>query len=90
MTAGRKPRRRGALMVLAGLLAASGAIRIGLGVQEARALAPAEPPAPQAAQVCGPRPRRWHRRYRRARNGCRCRRPRWPTGSPRSTLPNRR
>lgn len=56
MTAGRKPRRRGALMVLAGLLAASGAIRIGLGVQEARALAPAEPPAPQAAQVCGAPP----------------------------------
>ncbi len=48
------PRRRGrgTLVLLAGLLAASGAIRIGLGVEQARALIPDPPALPPATATC--------------------------------------
>ena len=51
---GRSRRRapRGALVLLAGLLAGSGAIRVGLGVQEARALEPPETVAAVVPQSC--------------------------------------
>lgn len=60
MTTPAVPRRRrrpvrGALMVLAGMLAVSGAIRLGLGLNEARALVTPGVPSPAAA-ACEPVP----------------------------------
>jgi flagellar motility protein MotE (MotC chaperone) len=56
-TKGVSRRPRGLLWFLAGLLCISGAIRLGLGFQEARALVPSEPAAPpQIAASCPPAP----------------------------------
>lgn len=50
----RKP--RGLLWILAGLLLFSGFIRLGLGIDEARALVPTDPPPPFVVTECPPAP----------------------------------